>query len=155
MIGYSQSISKSQITGASASRCRVGLGRLNELRLGKIIILQRGQREQRENNMISKDYSIAKELKERLSNVTSVVDLIIFGSRARGDQDEYSDMDVFIEVATLDKDLKERIYEIVWEVGFENFMVISPLICTKDEIENSPLRSAPIVKNIFEEGIRI
>ena len=105
--------------------------------------------------MISKDYSIAKELKERLSNVTSVVDLIIFGSRARGDQDEYSDMDVFIEVATLDKDLKERIYEIVWEVGFENFMVISPLICTKDEIENSPLRSAPIVKNIFEDGIRI
>lgn len=105
--------------------------------------------------MISKDYSIAKELKERLSNVTSVVDLIIFGSRARGDQDEYSDMDVFIEVATLDKDLKERIYEIVWEVGFENFMVISPLICAKDEIENSALRSAPIVKNIFEEGIRI
>ena len=113
------------------------------------------KREQRENNMISKDYAIAKELKERLSNVTSVVDLIIFGSRARGDQDEYSDMDVFIEVATLDKDLKERIYEIVWEVGFENFMVISPLICAKDEIENSSLRSAPIVKNIFEEGIRI
>ena len=113
------------------------------------------KREQRENNMISKDYAIAKELKERLSNVTSVVDLIIFGSRARGDQDEYSDMDVFIEVATLDKDLKERIYEIVWEVGFENFMVISPLICAKDEIENSALRSAPIVKNIFEEGIRI
>ncbi len=52
-------------------------------------------------------------------------------------------MDVFIEVVTLDKNLKERIYEIVWEVGFENFMAISPLICTKDEIENSPLRSAP------------
>lgn len=105
--------------------------------------------------MISKDRSTARELKERLSKIASVIDLIIFGSRARGDQDEYSDMDVFIEVASLDKELKEKIYEIVWEVGFENFMVISPLICTKDEIENSPLRSAPIVKNIFEEGIRI
>ncbi|MCD6138203.1 MAG: nucleotidyltransferase domain-containing protein [Deltaproteobacteria bacterium] len=105
--------------------------------------------------MISKDYSIARELKERLSKVASVVDIIVFGSRARGDQDEYSDMDVFIEVASLDKELKEKIYDIVWEVGFENFMVISPLICTRDEIENSPLRSAPIVKNIFEEGVRV
>ncbi|MBW2036736.1 MAG: nucleotidyltransferase domain-containing protein [Deltaproteobacteria bacterium] len=105
--------------------------------------------------MISKDYSIARELKERLSKVASVVEIIVFGSRARGDQDEYSDMDVFIEVASLDKELKEKIYDIVWEVGFENFMVISPLICTRDEIENSPLRSAPIVKNIFEEGIRV
>jgi len=105
--------------------------------------------------VISKDYSIARELKERLSKVASVVEIIVFGSRARGDQDEYSDMDVFIEVASLDKELKEKIYDIVWEVGFENFMVISPLICTRDEIENSPLRSAPIVKNIFEEGIRV
>jgi len=105
--------------------------------------------------VISKDYSIARELKERLSKVASVVDIIVFGSRARGDQDEYSDMDVFIEVASLDKELKEKIYDIVWEVGFENFMVISPLICTRDEIENSPLRSAPIVKNIFEEGVRV
>ena len=154
-MAHSPSTLKSLITGVLGNRFQEDLGRRNELRPGKIIILQRGQREQRENNMISKDYAIAKELKERLSNVTSVVDLIIFGSRARGDQDEYSDMDVFIEVATLDKDLKERIYEIVWEAGFENFMVISPLICAKDEIENSALRLAPIVKNIFEEGIRI
>ncbi len=51
--------------------------------------------------------------------------------------------------------MKERIYEVVWEVGFDNYLVISPLIFTKDEIENSPLRSSQIVKNIFEEGIQV
>jgi len=37
----------------------------------------------------------------------------------------------------------------------KDYMAISPILFTEDEIANSPLRSAPIVKNIFEEGIRI
>lgn len=105
--------------------------------------------------MNQKDYMVAKELKEQLSDLTSLVDIIVFGSRARGDQDEYSDLDISIIVPSLNTELKERIYEIVWQVGFDNYMVISPIVFTKDEIVNSPLRSAPIVKNILEEGIRI
>ena len=105
--------------------------------------------------MNPKDYMVAKELKEKLSEVTSLVDLIVFGSRARGNQDEFSDLDISIIVPSLNTELKERIYEIVWEVGFENYVVISPLVFTEDEIENSALRSAPIVKNILEEGVRV
>jgi len=105
--------------------------------------------------MKSEDHQIAIELKERLSKALPLVNLIVFGSRARGDQDEYSDMDVFIEVEKVNRETKEIIHEIVWEVGFDNFMVISPLIFSRDEIEDSPLRSSQIVKNIFEEGIRI
>ncbi|MEW6327028.1 MAG: nucleotidyltransferase domain-containing protein [Thermodesulfobacteriota bacterium] len=105
--------------------------------------------------MTSKDYEVAKKLKERLSGVVRLIDFRVFGSRARGDADEYSDLDVFVEVPSLDKQLKEKILDIAWEVGFENFMVISLLIFTKDEIENSPLRSSPIVKNIVEEGVVI
>ena len=103
--------------------------------------------------MIPKDYEIAKKLKERLSEIVQLIDFRVFGSRARGDADEYSDMDVFLEVESLNKELKEKIREIVWEVGFENFIVISPLIFTKDEIEESPLRISPVVKNIIEEGV--
>ena len=105
--------------------------------------------------MKQKDYEITKILKERLSEVVNLIDFRVFGSRARGDADDLSDMDVFLEVESLDKELKEKISDIVWEVGFENFVVISSLIFTKDEIENSPIRSSPIVKNISKEGIKI
>ncbi|MEW6686648.1 MAG: nucleotidyltransferase domain-containing protein [Candidatus Edwardsbacteria bacterium] len=105
--------------------------------------------------MEPKDYKIAKRLKERLSQTAQIVEFKVFGSRVRDNPDEYSDMDVFVEVAYLNDELKERLFDIVWEVGFENFMVISPLICSKEEIENTPLRSAPIIKNISEEGISI
>ncbi|HLA47881.1 MAG TPA: nucleotidyltransferase domain-containing protein, partial [Nitrospinota bacterium] len=65
------------------------------------------------------------------------------------------DMDVFIEVESINKVLKELILDTVWEVGFKNFIVISPLIFTRDEIERSALRSSPIVRNIVEEGVRL
>jgi predicted nucleotidyltransferase len=105
--------------------------------------------------MIVRDQQIAEELKRRLAATVELLDFRVFGSRARGDSDQYSDLDVFLEVETLDRKLKERISDIVWEVGFENFMVISPLIFTRDEIENSPLRSSPIVRSITEEGVRV
>jgi predicted nucleotidyltransferase len=105
--------------------------------------------------MNEEDLIIARELKRRLSELARLVDFCVFGSRARGDAEEGSDMDVFVEVETLDKNLKERIQDIAWEVGFENSLVISPLIFTRDELENSPLRSSPVVKAITQEGLRI
>lgn len=105
--------------------------------------------------MKTKDYEIANELKERLSKVVHLIDFRIFGSRARGDEGEYSDMDVFIELEYLDSQTKRKIRDIVWEVGFENSLYISPLIFTRDEIENSPLKASPIVKNINEEGVKV
>jgi uncharacterized protein len=103
--------------------------------------------------MTEHDRTIASQLKKRLATVVTLVDFRVFGSRARGDADEYSDMDVFVEVGQLDKYLKESILDIVWEVGFDNYMVISPLIFSRDELKNSPLRSSPIVKAIIAEGV--
>ena len=103
--------------------------------------------------MNEKDREIASILKKRLLEAVPLVDFRIFGSRARGDADEYSDLDVFIEVDHLSREIKEQIQDIAWEVGFENYSVISPLIFSRHEIENTPLRSSPIVKNVMEEGI--
>ena len=105
--------------------------------------------------MTTKDYEIAKQLKARLSEFVQLLDFRVFGSRARGGANEHSDMDVFIEIETLDDQLKRKIRDIVWEVGFENSIYISPLIFTRYEIEDSPLRASPIVKNISEDGVKV
>jgi predicted nucleotidyltransferase len=103
--------------------------------------------------MDTTDRIIAEKLKTKLSEKISLIDLRIFGSRARGEGDNYSDMDVFLEVETLDRNQKEAIYELTWETSLEYGLVISPLIFTREEIEHSPLRSSPVLMNIFREGI--
>ena len=105
--------------------------------------------------MTKKDYEIAKELKEKLSKIVHLVDFRVFGSRARGNQDEYSDMDVFIEVESLGKESEERLHDVAWEIGFENSIYISPLIFTRYEVEDSPLKVSPIIKNITAEGVKV
>ncbi|MBI5746596.1 MAG: hypothetical protein HZA13_06325 [Nitrospirae bacterium] len=55
----------------------------------------------------------------------------------------------------IDKELEDLIHHIVWEVSLEHSLYISPLIFTSHEIEKSPLRVSPIVKNIEEEGVKV
>jgi predicted nucleotidyltransferase len=100
-------------------------------------------------------YAIARELKHKLSEAIPVIDMRIFGSCARGDEAEDSDIDIFIEVEFLPKQTKDKIREISWLVGLENTAVISPLIFSRNELENTPLRSSPIVQNIMREGIAV
>ena len=63
--------------------------------------------------MKERDVEIARQLKERLSEVVPLIDFRVFGSRARGDDDEDSDMDVFIEVESLDRETREKIFDVV------------------------------------------
>lgn len=105
--------------------------------------------------MRKRDYLVVRELKKKVSKVVDIIDMRVFGSRARGDESEYSDLDVFLEVDSLDKKTKNKISGIVWAVSYEHGLVISPFIITKNEIENSALKSSPIIKNILKEGLLV
>lgn len=105
--------------------------------------------------MTTNDYKIARELKEQLAVHAKIVDFRVFGSRARGDAGRESDMDVFVEVESLTPEVKEKIHETTWAVGFKNFMVISPLVVSRFEVEQTALRSSAIIRNIAREGVTV
>jgi len=105
--------------------------------------------------MIEHDIQTARELKKRVSKLTPLIDFRLFGSRARGDADEYSDMDIFMEFETIDRELRNRIKNAAWEMTLESGIVVTTLLFSRHEIENSPLRSSPIVRVIMEEGVPV
>lgn len=105
--------------------------------------------------MNANDYKIVRELKNRLAAQAKLIDFKVFGSRARGDAEQESDMDVFVEVESLTPEVKEKIHATIWEVGFENFLVISPLIVSRFELEQTALRSSAIIRNITREGVAV
>jgi predicted nucleotidyltransferase len=100
------------------------------------------------------DRQIVREFQRRLAAIVPVLDLRVFGSRARGDAAPDSDLDVFIELEESPPELRQRISEIAWEVGFERDRVISTVVTTRAELEQGAMGASPLVLNIEREGVR-
>jgi len=101
------------------------------------------------------DFKVAKELASKIREKLERASIIVYGSRARGDNELFSDMDICIIVNELNEKTREIIFTIAWEIGFKEDVVIVPLIFGKKEWEDSPILESPIYKNIQREGIKL
>jgi predicted nucleotidyltransferase len=100
------------------------------------------------------DRQIAQEFQRRLMAIAPVLDLRVFGSRARGDAAPDSDLDVFIELEECTPELRQLISETAWEVGFEMDRVITTLVTTRGELEYGAMGANPLVLNVVREGVQ-
>jgi predicted nucleotidyltransferase len=101
------------------------------------------------------DEQVVRLLKERIQKISPIQRVIVFGSRARGDAFEESDLDVFTELPLLTLELRKQLYDIAWEVGFDHDRVVSLLLTTTLELTEGPLSANPILKAIEMEGIPV
>ena len=85
------------------------------------------------------DPQIVREFQQRFARIVPIRDLRIFGSRARGDAAPESDLDLFIELEEASPELRQRISETAWEVGFEMDRVISRLVTTRNDPEHGAI----------------
>ena len=76
-----------------------------------------------------------------------------FGSRTRGDAGEESDLDVCVVVGRLDEAIDQTIMDIAWEVGFENDIIISTVVYSRQEFDKGPCSESPLVQNVLSTGI--
>jgi predicted nucleotidyltransferase len=100
------------------------------------------------------DRRIVREFQRHLADAVPILDLRVFGSRARGDATSESDLDVFIELEACSPELRQRISEIAWEVGFEMDRIISTVVTTRQELEHGAMGANPLVLNVQREGVR-
>jgi predicted nucleotidyltransferase len=77
----------------------------------------------------------------------------LFGSRARGDENKDSDVDVAILVPGLTREMKSRIFDVVAEIELEYLLPISVLVFSQDEFDHLKKRERRIALDIDREGI--
>ena len=82
--------------------------------------------------------------------------LILFGSRARGNADPYSDMDVVVVLdGASDEEERDYVSNCAWEAGFRDGIVVVPVVFFRDEWENGPERHSLLVQAVNMEGVTL
>src|SRR3989337_2053572 len=105
--------------------------------------------------MRENDIKIIEKFKVLVSMRVKVHEVRVFGSRARGDATEESDLDVLVVVDYLDHSIEKYISDCAWETGFSENIIIMPIAITLDTLKNSPIRESAFMKNVYREGITV
>ena len=79
------------------------------------------------------------------------VKFILFGSRGRGDADEFSDYDILIITSREEPDKKDKIEEIETDIFITYNAIINSHLFSEEEIKG--LSFEPFIVNALEEGV--
>jgi predicted nucleotidyltransferase len=104
----------------------------------------------REMNPITK--RIAEELRKRIASKYLVRQFRVFGSAARGDSRKESDIDVWVCLSELNREIEEDLFDIAYDIELEYDCLID-LIAVSEKDLKGQIGIAPIQKNILSEGI--
>ena len=81
--------------------------------------------------------------------------IILFGSVARGEGKEDSDVGVLVVVKERNIEDMKEIHGIAFEVSMEHSQGISPKIYAVNEILNRMEIGAPFIKEVLKEGVSL
>lgn len=103
--------------------------------------------------MNNAERNVIEAFRRLLARKLQVDELVLFGSRARGDAAPDSDMDILVIIDKPTEDIEEYVSSCAWEAGFEHGIVIVPVVYSKKEWESGPDRVSLLARAIEMEGI--
>lgn len=93
---------------------------------------------------------ITKAFKDAVQKKYHVIEIILFGSTARGDRTEVSDIDIMVKLPKINRKIEEDLYNIAYELELQYDCLIDVIALA----ENNDF-DIPIYINIEKEGIAI
>jgi uncharacterized protein len=105
-------------------------------------------------NQVEKE--VLNIFKLKLTKKLPVHKIILFGSRARGDAEYDSDIDVMVILkGKVGADEKNHVSDCAWEAGYEQGIVIVPITVSKQKWEKSPLKYSLLALAVNKEGVEV
>ena len=106
--------------------------------------------------MTARERGIIKRFDALLTERVGEHELTLFGSRARGDADPDSDMDVLVIVdGPVDRAVRDSVSECAWEACWQEGIVVASVTVSKREWEEGPERESLLAIAVRAEGLRL
>ena len=106
--------------------------------------------------MSAKDRVILERLKAKVGERLPLSRVVLFGSRARGDSEPDSDMDVLVVLdGPVSREFEEYVRFCAWELSYENGVVIFPLAVSRTEWEEGLMSASSLALAVRKEGIEV
>lgn len=95
------------------------------------------------------------ELKKRLARDFQLVDMRLFGSRAREEGDPESDLDVLIILEMSDWEIEKRIYDLAFNLDLKHDVVISTIIYSRADFESPLNKASGFYSELQRDGVKL
>jgi len=106
------------------------------------------------NNLMEKEKQAVKELVDELKKLygDNLSCVILYGSKARGDATEDSDIDILVVLKKIHNFSSERkkVKEISWRLSYKYDLLLTVIIRSEQEYMQ---KDTPLLMNIEKEGI--
>jgi len=105
-------------------------------------------------NMKKKIEQIVRELKDRISEKYSIKEMRVFGSSARGDRNPESDIDVWVHLSHVSRQIEEDLFDMAYDMELKHDCLID-IIVVDDRGLSGAQGTAPIYEKIRAEGAAV
>jgi len=105
----------------------------------------------------TEEKSVLKKFKTCLEQTlgSQLIELKLFGSKARDDDQPDSDMDVLVIVATDDWHIRDKVYDVATDVLLQMDVCISPKVINKNRFDQLRREGTSFIHNVSKDAITI
>lgn len=103
-----------------------------------------------------KDKQPLADFKVKIGREFPEADFILFGSKARGEGVEFSDMDILVLLGRpVTTNLEKKIFDIGFEIGLSYGLVFGIVVEEKAFYNSSLAKAMPFYQNVFRDGLKL
>ena len=103
----------------------------------------------------SKEKEALETLKAEVARRYDLIEVRLYGSKAKGTDIKDSDLDVIIVLKESTSLIESSIDDLVFDINLKYDCLISPLYFSREELERGPLSESPVYKKAQQEGIAL
>jgi predicted nucleotidyltransferase len=106
-------------------------------------------------NLAPNESAALEKLKDALVRDFRLLELRLFGSKARGDSDPESDIDVLIVLEEFDWETEKAVSHLCFEINIEYGVLLVPVLYSRAEYESELTKVTPFYQNVRKEGVLV